>query len=303
MQNFFKLHSQVLIQGITGKEGQRALQWMRAMGTDVVAGVTPGKGGQVVDGVPVFNSVKEALHQFPDTTTASLYVPPRFVKSAALETLDAGIPFIHIFAEGVPTLDTVEILEQAEKKQVKVLGPSSIGLARPGEWVIGSLGGGRWQGFLPATKAKGGVAIISKSGGMANTVAHMLTQVGIPQSSVVGIGGDRIVGSTFADFLGDFDRDSLTNIVLVIGEIGGSYEEDLAAAIKEKKFSKPVVAYVAGLFAETLPRGVAFGHAGAIVSKSSGTRMGKIEALRKAGAIVAEDPSQIVEVVKQAMNL
>lgn len=293
-----------IIQGMTGKEGQRALEWMRTSGSRVVAGVTPGKGGQEVAGVPVYNSVAEAIAHFPEVTASSVCVPPQFSLQAVSEAVAAGITLLQVLAEGVPTRDTATMLELTRAHQVKVVGPSSIGILSPGKGLLGQLGGGSAGDFLPPDSNSGnpllqtGVAVLSKSGGMANTVAHMLTMAGIPQSTVIGLGGDRLIGTTFADLLPELSADSETRAVVIIGEIGGEYEELLAQAITAQKFSKPVVAFISGLFAETLPAGVAFGHAGAIVSKTVGTRAGKIAALKSAGARIAVSLPDVIECLK-----
>lgn len=286
--------TQVLIQGITGKEGQKTLAWMRTAGTKVVAGVTPGKGGQEVEGVPVYNSVQEALAHHPKITASNMCVPPQFSKAAALEAIKAGIKLLHIFAEGIPTQDTATILAAARDSGTRVVGPSSIGFIVPGVGKIGSIGGAQNEQFLPVGPEETGVAIISKSGGMSSEMATLLSSAGIPQSFVIGIGGDRLLGTTYADLLPDLSADPKTRAVVVIGEIGGSYEEELAERMQELQFVKPVVAYISGLFAETLPVGVSFGHAGAIVSKTEGTRAGKIAALQQAGARLANNPEEIV---------
>jgi succinyl-CoA synthetase alpha subunit len=294
--------TQVLIQGITGKEGMRGLAFMRAGGTNVVAGVTPGKGGQEVEGVPVYNSVAEALEHHPEISATSLYVPPQFVKSAALEAIASKIPLIHIFAEGVPTKDTALIIETAKATPAPtwIIGPSSIGLVEPGKAKLGTIGGDSTLSFLPVTAGQTGVAILSKSGGMSNEMAALLTQQNIPQTLVIGIGGDRFVGTTFADMLPLLAADEQTVAIVIIGEIGGRYEEDLAQTITELNLTKPVIAFISGLFAETLPAGVSFGHAGAIVDATIGTRAGKIAALRAAGAIVVDSPESIAqELIKQ----
>lgn len=284
-----------MIQGITGKEGSRALNWMTSTGLQVVAGVTPGKGGQEVEGVPVYDSVQAAKKNHPQTTHTSIYVPPKFVKSAALEAIEAGLEWAHIFAEGVPVRDTLEVISRAKQTQTKVLGPSSIGVTIPSMGSWGSLGGGSLTGFLPATQKAPGVAVISKSGGMANTIAKMLTAADIPQSLVVGIGGDQLLGTTYADLLLDLQQDETTQAVVVIGEIGGAYEEVLAEQITQHNFTKPVIAMITGVFAQTLPKGVSFGHAGAIVSQREGSRDSKMTALKKAGATVVDSPQEIVK--------
>jgi len=296
--------TRVIIQGITGKEGQRACAWMEATGISVLAGVTPGKGGQTVEGrhapIPVYDTVAQAVSNHPEVTLSCLYVPPRFVKNAALEAISAGLPIIHILGEGVPSRDTLTILEAARAHGTRVVGPSSIGFARTGVGAIGSMGGGNIEAFLaPSDSTSGlGVAVISKSGGMANTIANMLSQHSIAQTYVIGIGGDRLIGTTFADLLPDLASDSETAAVVIVGEIGGAYEEMLAQEMMAQNFSKPVVAFISGLFAETLPQGVAFGHAGAIVSKSEGRRDNKIAALEAAGAQIAHSPTDIITILK-----
>ena len=290
-----------LIQGMTGREGQRTLKWIKSAGSSVLAGVTPGKGGQDIDGVPVFDSVSQALTQFPQINASCLYVPPKFVLSAAKEAIAAGVPLVHIFAEGVPSADTAVILELAYTAGVRVVGPSSIGILSPSKSAAGSVGGGDYGSFL-APDERGGVVVLSKSGGMVKTIANMLTRSNIPQSTIMGIGGDRLEGTTFADVLPNIAADDETKAVVVIGEFGGSYEEDLAAAIAELKFTKPVVAFISGLFAETLPQGISFGHAGAIVSRTVGTRQGKITALEAAGALVAQTPTDIPVILKEQLG-
>ena len=305
-------NTRYLIQGITGKEGQRALKWMQNLGSVIVAGVTPGKGGQEVAGIPVYNSVSEAIDKHPEINATCVYAPPKFAAGAATEAVKAGIELVHVIAENIPTKDTANLLElvreknaQAGKQVARVVGPSSIGVLSPGESAMGSLGAGSDEGLvLPhsdkasVNKEKGGVVVLAKSGGMSLTVSHMISAEGIAISTIVGLGGDKISCTTYADLLEDIEHDSETWGVVIVGEIGGSYEEDLAAAIQESKFSKPVVAFISGKFAEHLPQGVAFGHAGAIVSKDVGTRSGKITALENAGALIAESPDDIVELLK-----
>ncbi len=287
------------IQGMTGKEGQRALEWMQASGATVLAGVTPGKGGQEVAGVPVFNTMREAVTAFSAINVSSIYVPPQAVLTAAFEAIDAGIEMLHIIGEGVPSLDTARILERAQRNGTRLVGPSSIGVVSPGKSMVGQLGGGELTAFLAPnpessdTSLRTGVSILSKSGGMANTVAHMLTQAGIPQSTIVSIGGDRLIGTTFADLLPEILADDETRAVVIIGEIGGSYEELFAQELTRLHCTKPVVACISGLFAETLPQGVAFGHAGAIVSTTTGTRSGKLQALEAAGVHIAQTLTEV----------
>lgn len=286
--------TQVLIQGITGKEGQRTCEWLQSNGTQVVAGVTPGKGGEVVLGVPVYNSVAEAVAAHPGITVSSIYAPPKFVKGATMEAVTAKIPLIHIIAEEVPVKDTVEILRAARKSGSRIVGPSSIGLIAPGKAKVGSIGGNDDLQFSP-----GNIAVISKSGGMSSEISLLLKSQGFGQSIVIGIGGNMVVGTTFADLVDELENDPETQAVVIIGELGGWYEELLAERLKELKQHKPYVAFISGLFAETLPQGMSFGHAGAIVDKNIGTRAGKIERLANAGVKITNSPSAIIELLRQ----
>lgn len=297
-----QLPLQVLIQGITGKEGQRALQFMQASHTQVLAGVTPGKGGQNVEGIPVFNTVHEAKNAFPHLNATSIVVPPQFVLAAAQEAIAAQIPLIHIFSEGVPTKDTVILLEKAQQAGCRIIGPASVGMILPGKDKLGAIGANSDDKFLPATE-KGGVAVISKSGGLSSEIAAMLTNANIPQTLVVGIGGDRIIGTTYADLLPDLLADNNTKAIIMIGEIGGTYEEMMAAKMIELNCNKPVIAFISGRFAELLPAGVSFGHAGAVVSKHIGTRQSKIDHLREAGAIIVDKPEEIITIIKKEIWL
>ncbi|MCD8484621.1 CoA-binding protein, partial [Candidatus Woesebacteria bacterium] len=281
-------------QGITGKEGLRSLEWVTAYGTKVVAGVTPGKGGQEVDGIPVYNSVDEAVAAHPEINASSIYAPPRFVRAAALEAIAADVPLIHIIGEEVPVKDTVDILHAAQKKGVRIVGPASIGLISPGKSKIGSIGGDDNQQFAP-----GNVAIISKSGGMSSEIALLLKAHGYGQSTVIGIGGNQLIGTTYADVVDDLENDDDTAAVIIIGEIGGLYEELLAEKLATLPNHKPYIAFISGRFAETLPQGMSFGHAGAIVDKHIGTRIGKIEQLQAVGAHIAENPSAIVKILDE----
>lgn len=281
---------QMLIQGITGKEGQRTCEWLLKSGTPVMAGVTPGKGGQEVLGVPVYDSVAEALAAHPGIKGTSIYVPPKMVKAAALEAIASGISLVHIIAEEVPVNDTVEILQAAEAAEIRVLGPSSIGMIQPGRGKIGSIGGADDSQF-----SQGSIAVISKSGGMSSEISLLLTTHGYGQSGVIGIGGNMIVGTSFADLVPLLEADENTKAVVVIGEIGGWYEELLAEALQNTPNHKPYLAFISGRFAETLPQGMSFGHAGAIVDAEVGTRAGKVAKLQAAGAHIIEQPSAIIE--------
>lgn len=292
--------TQVLVQGITGKEGTRVTKWMLDYDTKVVAGVTPGKGGQEVEGVPVFNTVVEAFDANPDISATTLYVPPRFVRTAAEEFFNASPDrptLMHIIGEGVPLHDTAWILENALARNVTVVGPASIGLIRPGIGKIGSIGGGENDSFK-----KGNIAVISKSGGLASEVSLMLRREGLGQSFALGTGGDMLVGTTFADALTYLENDDDTRAIVLIGEVGGTYEQLAATLISEGRATKPVIAYISGIFAESMPRGTAVGHAGAIIEGEQATRTSKIDALKSAGAIVAQSLDQVGKLVRGAIQ-
>lgn len=286
--------TRVLIQGITGKEGSKVALQMRNYATRVLAGVTPGKGGQEVHGIPVYNTVAEALENHPAVNTSLISVPNFAVYGAMKEAIEAKIPLINVFTEHVPITDTAKAIAQANKNGVRIVGPSSMGIISPGIGKVGQIGGDDPRGVF----SKGNVGVISKSGGMASEVSWILTKNGIGQSTVIGIGGDILIGSTFADLLLDFEKDEQTKAVVLFGEIGGTYEEEAAQMIKEDKFTKKVVAFVSGLFAETLPQGTKLGHAGAIVYGDKGSYKSKINSLKSAGVKIAKTPDEIPELLK-----
>ena len=292
--------TKVLVQGITGKEGSKVALQMQNYGTKVLAGVTPGKGGQEVHGIPVYNTVAEALENHPGINASLISVPNFAVYGAMKEAIEAKIPLINIFTEHVPIADTAKAIAMARKNNVRVVGPSSMGIISPGIGKLGQIGGEDPRGVF----RKGSVGVISKSGGMASEVSWILTKNGMGQSTVVGIGGDILVGSSFADLLLEFEKDPQTESVVIFGEIGGTYEEDAAEYISGKgkagrgKFTKPVVAFVSGLFAETLPQGTKLGHAGAIVYGNKGSYKSKINSLKDAGVIIAKTPDEIPNLLK-----
>lgn len=288
--------TRVLIQGITGKSGAEAATELLDYGTRLVAGVTPGKGGQEIDTVPVFNSVKEAVDSVGPVDASMVYVPPMLVKPAVMEAIDAEIPLIHIFAEKVPVFDVSQIISSAKKANVRIIGPASVGVISPGEAKIGSIGGPDPDKVF----SKGPVGIISKSGGMCSELAMMITNSGWGQSTVVGVGGDLLAGTSFSDLLLMFEDDGATRAVVVFGEVGGSSEVEAAKLIKEGKFTKSLIVYLAGKFAERLPKDTALGHAGAIVGLEFNMDQ-KIKALRDAGAIVAENFEDIPSLIKKVI--
>lgn len=286
--------TKVLVQGITGKEGSKVALQMRNYGTKVLAGVTPGKGGQEVHGIPVYNTILEALENHPAINTSFIAVPNFAAFGAIAEAIKAKIPLINVLTEHIPIQDSAKAIALAKQNGVKIVGPSSIGIISPGIGKLGSIGGDDPRGVF----SKGSVGIISKSGGMASEVSWILTKNGIGQSTVIGIGGDILVGSSFADLLEDFEEDATTKAVVLFGEIGGTYEEDAAAMIKQGRFTKKVVAFISGLFAETLPQGTKLGHAGAIVYGERGSYKSKIDSLTEAGVRIAKTPDEIPQLLK-----
>ncbi len=311
--------TKVLVQGITGKEGSKVALQMQNYGTKVLAGVTPGKGGQEIHGIPVYNSVAEALENHPGINTSFVAVPSFACLGALEEAIKAVHPasgskisLINVLTEHIPIQDTAKAIALARntseesgvrkltlppsevEEKIRIVGPSSIGIISPGLGKVGSIGGDDPRGVF----RKGNVGVISKSGGMASEVSWILTQAGMGQSTVIGIGGDILEGSSFADLLEEFAKDDLTKAVVIFGEIGGTYEEDAAEFIKKSKFKKKVVAFISGLFAETLPSGTKLGHAGAIVYGEKGSYRSKIESLEDAGVKIAKTPDEIPNLLR-----
>jgi succinyl-CoA synthetase alpha subunit len=285
--------TRVLIQGITGKEGSKVALQMKNYSTKVLAGVTPGKGGQEVHGIPVYNSISEALENHPGINTSLISVPNFASLGAMKEAIEAKIPLINVFTEHVPIADTAQAIALAGENGVRIVGPSSMGIISPGIGKVGQIGGEDPRGVF----RKGAVGVISKSGGMASEVSWILTKNGIGQSTVIGIGGDILEGSNFADLLLDFEKDEQTKAVVLFGEIGGTYEEEAADLIKSGKFSKKVVAFISGLFAQKLPQGIKLGHAGAIVYGELGSYKSKIKSLKDAGVKLAKTPDEIPDLL------
>lgn len=275
----------VLIQGITGKQGRFHTKFMQEYGMNVVAGVTPGKGGEIISDVPVFNTVKEAL-SFTDIDASLVLVPPAFVKDSAIEAIKNNIPLVVITTEFVPVHDTLKIVTLSEEYRVTVVGPNTIGVISPGIGKVGIM-----PGYI---YSRGNVGVVSRSGTLTHEVSSNLTYKGIGQSTCIGIGGDPIKGVDFVDALELFREDPDTELVVMIGEIGGSGEEIAADYIKRSEYPKPVIAFIAG---QTAPPGKKMGHAGAIVSGVSGTARSKISKLEEAGVNVAESLSQITEII------
>lgn len=280
-------NTRLLVQGITGREGQFHTRNMIASGTKVVAGVTPGKRGQIIEGVPVFDTVSQAV-EATDANASCIFVPPPGAADAIIEAATSGIKLIVCITEGIPVIDMTRAMLVVHEHNATLIGPNCPGMCTPGQGKIGII---PYQIFTP-----GPVGFISRSGTLTYEVVALLTEAGIGQSTCIGIGGDPIIGSTFVDYLKLFEQDPETKAVVMCGEIGGSDEEDAAEYIKT--MSKPVVAFVSG---RTAPPGKRMGHAGAIISGNTGTAQGKVAALQAAKVPVAETIFEIPGLVKQVL--
>jgi len=288
MSIYINKNTKLIVQGITGNAGSFHAQKMLEYGTNVVAGVTPGKAGQTILGVPVFNTVKEAM----DATSANasvIFVPPKFAAASIIEAADAGIELVVCITEGIPMLDMARVIHHLKATRTRLIGPNCPGIITPDECKIGIM-----PGYI---HKKGHVGIISRSGTLTYEAVKQLTDRGIGQSTVIGIGGDPIKGTSFVDALQAFEDDPDTYAVVINGEIGGSGEEEAAQFIA-KHMSKPVVAFIGG---QSSPKGKRMGHAGAIVMGGKGTAEGKISALRNAGVKIALTPDVIGETLLDAL--
>jgi len=274
-------NTRLIVQGITGGEGTFHTRQMMEYGTNVVAGVTPGKGGQKFDDkIPVYNTVAEAVAK-QGANTAVVFVPPAFAADAIIESASAGIGVIVCIAEGIPTLDMVKVHEFLKTRPTRLVGPNCPGVISPGKAKVGIM-----PGFI---HKEGSVGVVSRSGTLTYEAVHQLTILGIGQTTCIGIGGDPVIGTNFVDALGLFEQDSDTKAVVLIGEIGGTAEEEAAQFVKEN-MSKPVVSFIAG---RTAPPGRRMGHAGAIIAGGKGTAAEKMEALQSCGVHVCESPADI----------
>ena len=282
--------TKVLVQGITGKEGSFHAKACREYGTQVVAGVTPGKGGTDQEGVPVFNSVLEAVKS-EGANTALIFVPPPFAADAILEAADAGIRLVVCITEGIPVGDMVTVFHVLKRQGTRLIGPNCPGVITPGKAKVGIM-----PGFI---HKPGGVGVISRSGTLTYEAVKQLTDLGLGQSTCIGVGGDPVVGSSFADLLALFAEDSQTRAVLLIGEIGGTAEEEAADFIVGSRYSKPVIGFVAG---RTAPPGRRMGHAGAIISGGQGTAAEKFKVMERAGMRVCPSPADIGKTVQEALR-
>jgi len=291
-------NSKILIQGITGREASMVTKHTLDYGAPVVAGVTPGKGGTDVYGVPVYDTVKEALRRH-NINTAVVYVPPAFVYDAVVEAMDNGIKFIFIATENVPQKDVIRFLCLAKQKGVRIVGPNSVGIISPAERVkVGAIGGDNVERcFVP-----GHVGVISRSGGMTAEISWMVKRAGYGVSTSVSIGGDAIIGSPPVNLLKLFEEDPETHAVVTFSEPGTTFEEDMAGFVKSGGFTKTLISFVAGRFTENLPEGTVFGHAGAIISGGSGKPSQKIQRLKEAGVIVADDFDDIMSLLGKTLG-
>jgi succinyl-CoA synthetase alpha subunit len=283
-------NTKVVVQGITGRDGSFHARAMKAYGTNVVAGVTPGKGGQSLDGIPIFNTCREAVEK-TGANTSAIYVPPVFAPDAILEAAHAGVKLVVAVTEGIPTLDMIPVVRELQQMHVRLIGPNCPGLISPGKSKVGIMPG--------EIHRQGPVGVVSRSGTLTYEMVHQLTLNGIGQSTCIGIGGDPIIGTTFMDVLPLFQADSETKAVVMIGEIGGTAEEEAALYIRSK-MTKPVVGFIAG---QTAPPGKRMGHAGAIIAGGKGTAAEKMQALGEAGIPVAMIPSEVGPLIKKALGM
>lgn len=287
----------VIIQGITGREGQARAALMVGYGTRVVGGVTPGKAGQDVLGVPVFDSVKDVVAAQGGVDLSVILVPARFVKSAAIEAIEAGVKLLVLVPDRVPVWDAMEIAAAAEAAGATFVGPNTLGVLSPGRAVVGMMGGRAES--AKAWFKQGPVGVISRSGGMSSSTAYYLGKEGIGISTICHVGGDSVLGLRIPDVALMFEEDAQTEAIVIFGEIGGSMEEDLAALMRAGRVTKPVVAYIGGKAAK---EGTRFSHAGAIIEGGRGTHAGKVKALREAGATVVESFGDLPGAVKARLQ-
>ncbi len=283
--------TKVIVQGITGREGSFHTKLMLDYGTKIVAGVTPGKGGQEVHGVPVYDTMEEAVKEHPDATASIIFVPARFAADAVYEAVDAGMKLVVVITEHIPVHESLKFINYAKQKGTTVIGPNCPGLISPGKAKLGIMPGHVFK--------EGPIGIISRSGTLTYEIGYALSKQGMGQSTVIGIGGDPVIGTSFTEAMELFEKDPETEALVLVGEIGGDMEERAAQMIKEGRFTKPVVAFIAG---RTAPPGKRMGHAGAIIMMGTGTYQGKVKALEEAGVKVAKTPFEIPEFLRQALK-
>ncbi len=291
-------NTRVIVQGMTGREGSLRTAFMKDYGTQVVAGVTPGRSGQEVHGLPVYDTVLEAINSEGMVDATVTFIPGPALKNAVFEAIDAGIKFIVSPVERIPVHDVIAMVNYAIKNDAKILGPGSLGIISPGKAAMGWLGGSvDWAKKL---FEPGPVGVISRSGGQSGTVPWALKVAGLGISTAMHIGTEPVLGLTMADVLKLFEKDEQTKAVAIFGEIGGTLEEEAAEAVDKKEFTKPLVVFIAGAWA---PEGMRFSHASSIVERGRGTAQGKIKALTEAGAHVVDSPEEIALRIKELINL
>ena len=287
----------VMVQGITGREGMVRTQLMVDYGTQVVAGCTPGKGGGEVHGIPVFDTVSEAVDTVGNIDISVIFVPAPLVKNAALEAFDAGIKLAVLIPDRVPIYDVLEVHHAAKEYGANFTGPNTLGVLSPGKASLGMIGGkasSAREWFKP-----GPVGVVSRSGGITSSMAYYINKIGIGNTTIIHVGGDAVVGMPIPDVVKRFEKDPDTKMVVMFGEIGTSQEEQVADLIEEGKFTKPLVAFIGGKAAKS---GTRFSHAGAIIEGNRGTHEGKVKRLKEAGAHVVDDFGKIPEVTKEVLE-
>ncbi len=290
--------TRLVVQGITGREARMVTEHMSNYGTNVVAGVTPGRGGSDVSGIHVYDTLEEAVDRHsPNATLIS--VPPAAVLDACLEALSHRLRLLVIATEGVPQHDSMLILEKAITAAARIVGPNSVGIINPAARAkIGAIGGDNPGRAFPT----GRIGIISRSGGMTSEIGLMARRVGLGVSTAVSVGGDALIGTPPAALLPLFERDDETDGVVLFGEPGTRFEEDVARAIRDRRYTKPLIAMIAGRFTESLPEGTAFGHAAAMIEQGAGRPSSKIELLRESGALVADDMEDLLQYLSMVFN-
>lgn len=290
--------TKMIVQGITGREASMVVSHTLAYGTKIYAGITPGKGGQFFQGIPVYDTVAEAV-QNHNVNASLVVVPPAFALDAVLESIHHGIKLIVVTTENIPQLDVVKMLYVARKENVVIIGPNTVGMINPKDKIkMGSIGGDKPERcFVP-----GNVGVISRSGGMTAETSWMVKRAGYGVTTSIGIGGDSLIGTTIKDLLALFEKDEETDAVVTFSEPGTSFEEDAAEFLKDGGFTKPLISFVSGKFTENLPEGTVFGHAGAMISGNVGRPSLKMKALREAGAHVVEQYDDMINVLKSVLG-
>jgi succinyl-CoA synthetase alpha subunit len=290
-------NTRVVVQGITGREGRARARLMKDYGTNVVAGVTPGRQGEIVHGIPVYDTVEEAVEKQGQLDASVIFIPAAMCKAAAFEAMDAGVKLLVIVPDRVPLYDVLEIAEKADEKEARFVGPNTLGMITPGKAVLGMIGG-RAESARDWFKP-GVVGVTSRSGGITSAISYYLGRAGIGQSRIIHVGGDSVVGTPHPDVIEAFERDSLTKAVVMFGEIGTTQEERVADLIEKGFFTKPLIAYIGGAAAKS---GTRFSHAGAIVEGGRGSYEEKVSRLREVGAHIVEDFDDIPKVTKSILD-